>query len=94
MGEAKRRQLAVQNDALEALKVDTPGGRIHVQWDHQARATPNAQLTFFAEFLAATGVYQSWVDSCPLAYTGSSQKTENKALQGLPHESQTESPPP
>jgi len=40
-----------------------------VQWDHEARATPNAQLTFFAEFLAATGVYQSWVDSCPLAYT-------------------------
>lgn len=37
--------------------VDTPGGRIHVQWDHQASATPNSQLTFFAEFLAATGVY-------------------------------------
>ena len=69
MGEARRRQLAVQNDALGALKVDTPGGRIHVHWDHEARATPNAQLTFFAEFLAATGVYQSWVDSCPLAYT-------------------------
>lgn len=69
MGEAKSRQMTVQSDALEALKVDTPGGRIHVQWDHSARATPNAQLTFFAEFLAATGVYQSWVDSCPLAYT-------------------------
>ena len=27
-------------------------------------------------------------------YLGSPQKTENKALQGLPHESQTESPPP
>ena len=33
---------APQNDALEALKVDTPGGRIHVHWDHQARAIPNA----------------------------------------------------
>ena len=50
MGEAKRRQLAVQNDALEALKVDPPGGRIHMQCDHQARATPDAQLTFFAEY--------------------------------------------
>ena len=57
MGEAKRRQLAVQTQALEAMVVDTPGGRIHVQWDHAASATPNAQLTFFAEFLDTTGVY-------------------------------------
>ena len=45
----KRRQLATQKQAQEA-KVDTPGGRIQVQWDHEASATPNAQLTFFAEF--------------------------------------------
>ena len=63
MGEAKRRQLAVQTQALEAMTVDTPGGRIHVQWDHGASATPNAQLTFFAEFLATTGVYESWVNA-------------------------------
>jgi hypothetical protein len=60
MGEAKRRQLAVQTQALEAMVVDTPGGRIHVKWDHGASATPNAQLTFFSEFLATTGVYSSW----------------------------------
>jgi len=41
MGEAKRRQLAVQTQALEAMVVDTPGGRIHVKWDHGASATPN-----------------------------------------------------
>ncbi len=69
MGEAKRRQLAVQTQALQAMAVDTPGGRIHVQWDQGASATPNAQLAFFAEFLATTGVYDSWVNSCPLIYT-------------------------
>lgn len=69
MGEAKRRQLAVQTRALGAMAVDTPGGRIYVQWDHGASATPNAQLTFFAEFLATTGVYDSLVNSCPLSYT-------------------------
>jgi len=51
------------------MVVDAPGGRIHVQWDHGASATPNAQLTFFAEFLQATGVYESWVSSCPLTYS-------------------------
>lgn len=69
MGEAKRRQLAVQSQALQAMAVDTPGGRIHVQWDQGASATPNAQLAFFAEFLATTGVYDSWVSSCPLSYS-------------------------
>lgn len=68
MGEARRRRLAVDAQALEALAVDTPGGRIHVQWDHGASATPNAQLAFFAEFLATTGVYEAWVNNCPLSY--------------------------
>jgi hypothetical protein len=51
------------------MAVDTPGGRIYVQWDQTASASPNAQLTFFAELLATTGIYESWVDSCPLRYT-------------------------
>jgi hypothetical protein len=68
MGEAKRREKAVLAQALETMAVDTPGGRIHVQWDHTASASPNAQLTFFAEFLATTGLYDAWVESCPLSY--------------------------
>jgi hypothetical protein len=80
MGEAKRRQLAVQTQALEAMVVDTPGGRIHVKWDHGASATPNAQLTFFSEFLATTGVYSSWVDSCPLSYTSPNAPSKQDIL--------------
>jgi hypothetical protein len=41
--------------------VETPGGRLHIRWYLEASATPNAQLAFFAEFLAAAGVYESWV---------------------------------
>src|SRR3989442_11098531 len=80
MGEAKRRQLAVQTQALEAMVVDTPGGRIHVRWDHGGSATPNAQLTFFAEFLATTGVYDSWVNSCPLSYTSPNAHSKRDVL--------------
>jgi hypothetical protein len=29
---------------------------MYVRWDQDASATPNGQLVFFAEFLAATGV--------------------------------------
>jgi hypothetical protein len=80
MGEAKRRQLLVQTQALEAMVVDTPGGRIHVQWDHAASATPNAQLTFFAEFLASTGVYDSWINSCPLSYSSPNAPSKRDVL--------------
>ena len=80
MGEAKRRQVQAQSQALEAMVVDTPGGRIHVQWDHGATATPNAQLTFFAEFLAATGVYESWVSSCPLTYSSPNAPSKRDVL--------------
>ncbi len=38
--------------------VDTLGGRMHVRWDEGAAATPHGQLVFFAEFLAATGVFE------------------------------------
>jgi hypothetical protein len=41
---------------------------MHVRWDQDAAATPHGQLVFFAEFLAATGVFERWVSSCPLEY--------------------------
>jgi len=72
MGEHKRRQKGalakLEHDADSAQVVDTLGGRMHVRWDEGAAATPHGQLVFFAEFLQATGVFDQWVSSCPLAY--------------------------
>jgi hypothetical protein len=69
MGEAKARSKSAVIAGIEPLIVDTPGGRIHVQWDQTSSATPNGQLAFFAEFLETAGVYKSWVEDCPLSYT-------------------------
>ena len=80
MGESKWRKRFAQKQASEALSVDTPGGRIHVQWDHEASATPNAQLAFFAEFLATTGVYDSFLDSCPLSYNSPNAPSKRDVL--------------
>ena len=72
MGEARRKALAARRGAgdgpAEPQVVDTLGGRMHVRWDEGAAATPHGQLVFFAEFLAATGVFERWVSSCPLEY--------------------------
>jgi hypothetical protein len=72
MGESKRKRrgavVVAGEEAAQTQVVDTLGGRMHVRWDEGAAATPHGQLVYFAEFLAATGVFERWVSSCPLAY--------------------------
>ena len=72
MGEARRKALAARrgsgDEPAEPPVVETLGGRMHVRWDEGAAATPHGQLVFFAEFLAATGVFERWVAGCPLSY--------------------------
>ena len=70
MGEAKepkRTRLAQASE--DAMVVDTMGGRVHVHWDETAQATPHGQIVFFAEFLATAGVFERWVEDCPLRYS-------------------------
>lgn len=64
--EAKKSVLALASE--EATAVQTLGGRIHVQWDDAGSATPHGQLVFFAEFLATAGLFERWVQGCPLRY--------------------------
>lgn len=71
MGERRCKQkntVAQGGGAAEAMAVDTLGGRMHVRWDDSAHATPSGQLVFFAEFLASAGVFDRWVEDCPLEY--------------------------
>lgn len=51
------------------VAVDTFAGRIHVEWDPDAAVTPMGQLPFFIEFLKVSGLYDAYVDECPLRYT-------------------------
>ena len=60
--------------------VDTLGGRMHVRWDREAAATPHGQLVFFAEFLAAAGVFERWVSTCPLEYRSGNAPAKRDVL--------------
>ena len=80
MGEAKKRAIMAAANRTEPMIVDTPGGRIHVQWDQETSATPNGQLTFFAEFLHTAGLYEAWVQDCPLIYTSPNAPTKYDVL--------------
>ena len=72
MGESKRKRMLAlaraEKGGDQPQVVDTLGGRMHVRWDEGAAATAHGQLVFFAEFLAATGVFERWVSQCPLEY--------------------------
>ena len=70
MGEANEPKKTTLAQASEdAMVVDTMGGRVHVRWDETAQATPHGQIVFFAEFLATAGVFDRWVQDCPLHYS-------------------------
>jgi hypothetical protein len=53
----------------DKIAVDTYGGRVYVDWDHEAPVTAMGQLSFFIEFLKRTELFDHWVATCPLALT-------------------------
>lgn len=52
-----------------AVAVEAYGGRVRVDFDDEAEVTAYGQLPFFSEFLKETGLFDEWVDTCPVAYT-------------------------
>jgi hypothetical protein len=81
MGERKQpTKTALAMAGEEAMVVQTMGGRMRVRWDETARATPHGQLVFFAEFLATAGVFDCWVDKCPLAYASPNASSKRDVL--------------
>ena len=39
----------------DKIAVDTYGGRVHVEWDHNATVTPLGQLSFFIVLFVGVG---------------------------------------
>ena len=62
------------------VPVDTFGGRVHVEWDPQAAVTPLGQLPFFTEFLQVSGLFDPWVESCPLLLTSPNAPNKRDVL--------------
>jgi hypothetical protein len=70
MGEADEpKKTALAQASEDVMVADTMGGRMYVRWDETAHATPHGQIVFFAEFLATAGVFDRWVQGCPLHYS-------------------------
>src|SRR5216683_1945613 len=61
-------EVMVVGGANQTSTVDTFGGMNHVKWDETAAVTPFGQLAFFIEFLKTAGLWDGWVEECPVAY--------------------------
>lgn len=77
MGEAEFEQKPLAKAVSKALaeqesdiqRVMTPGGKFQVRWDEGGSATALGQLAFFAEFLEVSGLFERWVEGCPMNYS-------------------------
>ena len=62
------------------LLVDTYGGRIHIEWDPQGAVTPLGQLPFFIEFLKLGGLFDAFVEDCPLERTSPNAPSKSNII--------------
>lgn len=69
MGEARRKLEMARKTVSEMAGLDLPAGKVRVLWDQRAAATPFGQMPYFIEFLHLSGLWQRWLDDCPLGYT-------------------------
>ena len=56
-------------ETAEAGAVDTFGGKVFVRWDPDASVTSFGPAAYFIEFLKTNGLWERWVQDCPLQYT-------------------------
>ena len=52
----------------EAPSLDTFAGKVHVKWMPGAAVSSLGQMPFFIEFLMTSGLFDQWVEDCPLSY--------------------------
>ncbi len=64
----------------EAVKVDTFGGPVDVEWDPDAAVAPLGHLAFFAKYLKVSGRFDALVADCLLVYTSPNAPSKRDIL--------------
>lgn len=49
--------------------LDTFAGKVHVKWAPEAAVSSLGLMPFFIEFLKTSGLFDAWVEDCPLRYS-------------------------
>jgi hypothetical protein len=51
------------------LSLDTFAGKVQFRWVPEAEVSSLGQMPFFIEFLKTSGLFENWVNDCPLQYS-------------------------
>jgi hypothetical protein len=71
----------VGHQAAETVSsLDTFAGKIHVKWSPEATVSSLGLMPFFVEFLKTSGLFDKWVEDCPLHYTSGNAPEKRNVL--------------
>jgi len=63
-----------------ALSLDTFAGKIQFRWAPDAEVSSFGQMAFFIEFLKTSGLFDNWVNDCPLQYSSANAPRKRDVL--------------
>src|SRR5437899_9092847 len=66
--------------AETVTSLDTFAGKIHVKWSPEATVSSLGLMPFFIEFLKTSGLFDKWVEDCPLHYTSANAPEKRNVL--------------
>ena len=66
--------------AETGTSLDTFAGKIHVKWAPEATVSGLGHMPFFIEFLKISGLFDKWVEDCPLRYTSGNAPEKRNVL--------------
>src|SRR5918999_4781506 len=55
--------------AQAGVSLDTFAGKVQLKWVPEAEVSSLGQMPFFIEFLKTAGLFDAWVEDCPLRYS-------------------------
>src|ERR1039457_4133800 len=73
-------QIAGNQPAESGTSLDTFAGKIYVKWAPEATVSSLGLMPFFIEFLKTTGLFDKWVEDCPLHYTSGNAPEKRNVL--------------
>ena len=74
------RQPAVDRPVEPVSSVDTFAGKIFVKWAPEAAVSAMGLMPFFIEFLKTSGLFEKWVEDCPLRYISNNASSKRNIL--------------
>ena len=73
-------EIAGNQPTETVTSADTFAGKIHVKWPPEATVSSLGLMPFFIEFLKTSGLFDKWVEDCPLRYTSGNAPEKRNVL--------------